>query len=113
VAYQRPTFVTPPFPAISPGTPLRARAAEVLTAITATLLSGRMSQFAIKKNSFWFRGRRASNMTFQWATYRDAASRAACRDLGGIHPPGDDIPGRVSARRSASAYASHRLFRRR
>ena len=35
-------------------------------------------------------------MTLQWATYRDAADQTSLsRIWGGIHPPADDIPGRL------------------
>ncbi len=35
-------------------------------------------------------------MTLQWATYRDASDQTSLsRIWGGIHPPADDIPGRV------------------
>ena len=36
------------------------------------------------------------DITLQWATYRDAADQCSLsRIWGGIHPPVDDIPGRV------------------
>ena len=39
-------------------------------------------------------------MTLQWATYRDAADQCSLsRIWGGIHPPVDDIPGRVIGER--------------
>ena len=35
-------------------------------------------------------------MTLQWASYRDAADQCSLsRIWGGIHPPVDDIPGRL------------------
>jgi hypothetical protein len=35
-------------------------------------------------------------MTLQWATYRDASDQTSLSRLwGGIHPPADDIPGRI------------------
>jgi hypothetical protein len=35
-------------------------------------------------------------MTLQWATYRDASDQTSLSRLwGGIHPPVDDIPGRI------------------
>jgi hypothetical protein len=35
-------------------------------------------------------------MTLQWATYRDASDQCSLsRIWGGIHPPADDIPGRL------------------
>jgi hypothetical protein len=46
-------------------------------------------------------------MTFQWATYRDAAEQSSLsRIWGGIHPPADDIPGRrVGEKIGQAAYA--------
>ncbi|MDH3441067.1 MAG: hypothetical protein OEM63_09965, partial [Gammaproteobacteria bacterium] len=36
------------------------------------------------------------DMTLQWATYRDASDQTSLSRLwGGIHPPADDIPGRI------------------
>ena len=35
-------------------------------------------------------------MILQWATYRDASDQTSLsRIWGGIHPPADDIPGRL------------------
>lgn len=97
--YQRPTFVTPPFPGYISGHSTYSRAAaEVLTAITGdAYFPGGMSQFAIKKNEFLvFEEGPSVDLTFQWATYRDAAEQSSLsRIWGGIHPPIDDIPGRV------------------
>jgi len=96
--YQRPTFVTPPFPGYISGHSTYSRAAaEVLTAITGdAFFPGGMSQFEIKKNQFLvFEEGPSVDMTFQWATYRDAAEQSSLsRIWGGIHPPADDIPGR-------------------
>lgn len=97
--YQRPTFVTPPFPGYISGHSTYSRAAaEVLTAITGdAYFPGGMSQFAIKKNEFLvFEEGPSVDLVFQWATYRDAAEQSSLsRIWGGIHPPIDDIPGRV------------------
>ena len=39
-------------------------------------------------------------MTLQWATYRDASDQCSLsRIWGGIHPPADDIPGRIIGER--------------
>ena len=36
------------------------------------------------------------DMVLQWATYRDASDQTSLsRIWGGIHPPADDIPGRL------------------
>jgi hypothetical protein len=96
--YQRPTFVTPPFPGYISGHSTYSRAAaEVLTAITGdAYFPGGMSQFQARKNEFLvFEEGPSVDITFQWATYRDAAEQSSLsRIWGGIHPPIDDIPGR-------------------
>ena len=96
--YQRPTFVTPPFPGYISGHSTYSRAAaEVLTAFTGSeYFPGGMSQFEIRKNQFLvFEEGPSVDMTLQWATYRDAAEQSSLsRIWGGIHPPIDDIPGR-------------------
>lgn len=108
--YQRPTFVTPPFPGYVSGHSTYSRAAaEVLTAITADeYFPGGMSQFEIRKNEFLvFEEGPSVDITFQWATYRDAAEQSSLsRIWGGIHPPVDDIPGRIiGAKIGQEAYA--------
>jgi hypothetical protein len=96
--YQRPTFVTPPFPGYVSGHSTYSRAAaEVLTALTGSeYFPGGMSQFEIKAHEYLvFEDGPSVDMTMQWATYRDAAEQSALsRIWGGIHPPFDDIPGR-------------------
>ncbi len=96
--YQRPTFVTPPFPGYISGHSTYSRAAaEVMTALTGNaFFPGGMSQFEVKANEFLvFEEGPSVDMTFQWATYRDAAEQSSLsRIWGGIHPPVDDIPGR-------------------
>ncbi len=96
--YQRPTFVTPPFPGYISGHSTYSRAAaEVLTELTGdAFFPGGMSQFEIRKNEFLvFEEGPSVDMTLQWATYRDAAEQSSLsRIWGGIHPPIDDVPGR-------------------
>ena len=96
--YQRPTFVTPPFPGYVSGHSTYSRAAaEVLTRLTGDeFFPGGMSQFEITANEFLvFEEGPSVDMTLQWATYRDAAEQSALsRIWGGIHPPMDDVPGR-------------------
>ena len=98
--YQRPTFVTPPFAGFISGHSTYSRtAAEVLTAFTGSeYFPGGMSQFEIKANEFLVFERGPSvDMTLQWATYYDAADQCSLsRIWGGIHPPADDIPGRIA-----------------
>ena len=97
--YQRPTFVTPPFAGYVSGHSTFSRAAaEVLTALTGdAFFPGGMSEFRIRANDFLVFERGPSvDMTLQWATYRDAADQCSLsRIWGGIHPPADDIPGRL------------------
>ena len=97
--YQRPTFVTPPFPGYISGHSTYSRAAaEVLTSLTGSeYFPGGMSGFPIKAHDYLvFEDGPSVDMTLQWATYRDAAEQSALsRIWGGIHPPIDDIPGRL------------------
>ena len=99
VPYQRPTFVTPPFAAYISGHSIFSRtAAEVLTYLTGDpFFPGGMSEFVVKKNEFLvFEDGPSVNLTLQWATYRDASDQCSLsRIWGGIHPPADDIPGRL------------------
>ena len=50
-----------------------------------------------KKNEFLvFEEGPSQDITLQWATYRDASDQTSLsRIWGGIHPPADDIPGRI------------------
>ena len=56
-----------------------------------------MSDIPIPANRYLVFERGPSvDMTLQWATYRDAADQCSLsRIWGGIHPPADDIPGRL------------------
>ena len=97
--YQRGTFVTPPFAGYVSGHSTFSRAAaEVLTALTGDeFFPGGMGEFDIKQNEFLtFEKGPSENLTLQWATYRDASDQTSLsRIWGGIHPPIDDIRGRV------------------
>jgi len=97
--YQRPSFVTPPFAGYVSGHSTYSRAAaEVLTALTGTkYFPGGMSGFKIKANEFLvFESGPSVDLTLQWATYQDASDQCSLsRIWGGIHPPADDIPGRL------------------
>ena len=101
--YQRPTFVTPPFAGYVSGHSTFSRAAaEVLTALTGDpFFPGGMSAFPVPADSFLVFERGPSvDMVLQWATYRDAADQCSLsRIWGGIHPPADDIPGRLIGER--------------
>lgn len=97
--YQRPSFVTPPFAGFVSGHSTFSRAAaEVLTALTGDpFFPGGMGEFHVKKNEFLvFEEGPSVDMMLQWATYRDASDQTSLsRIWGGIHPPADDIPGRI------------------
>ncbi len=97
--YQRPTFVTPPFAGYISGHSTFSRAAaEVLTLFSGDpFFPGGMGQFLAKKDSFLvFEEGPSEDVLLQWATYRDASDQCSLsRIWGGIHPPVDDIPGRL------------------
>jgi hypothetical protein len=97
--YQRPTFVTPPFAGYVSGHSTYSRAAaELLTAMTGSpYFPGGMSGFQVKANEFLvFEEGPSVDMTLEWATYRDASDQCSLsRIWGGIHPPADDLPGRL------------------
>ena len=97
--YQRPSFVTPPFAGYVSGHSTFSRAAaEVLTKLTGDpYFPGGVGEFVAKKNEFLvFEQGPSVDVTLQWATYRDASDQTSLsRIWGGIHPPADDIPGRI------------------
>ena len=101
--YQRPTFVTPPFAGYVSGHSTFSRAAaEVLTALTGDpFFPGGMSTFPVPADIFLvFESGPSVDLVLQWATYRDAADQCSLsRIWGGIHPPADDIPGRLIGER--------------
>ncbi len=97
--YQRPSFVTPPFAGYISGHSTFSRAAaEILSMITGDpFFPGGMGEFHVTKNEFLvFEEGPSESFTLQWATYRDASDQTSLsRIWGGIHPPADDIPGRL------------------
>jgi hypothetical protein len=97
--YQRPTFVTPNFAGYVSGHSTYSRAAaEVLTLITGSeYFPGGLGEFIAKKNKFLvFEEGPSQDIKIQWATYRDASNQCSLsRIWGGIHPPVDDLPGRL------------------
>lgn len=97
--YQRPTFVTPPFAGYVSGHSTFSRAAaEILTFLTGDeYFPGGMGAFVAPKDSFLvFEDGPSEDIVLQWATYRDASDQCSLsRIWGGIHPPADDIPGRL------------------
>ena len=100
--YQRPSFVTPPFAGYVSGHSTYSRAAaELLTLFTGDeYFPGGMGEFVAKQNEFLvFEDGPSQDVILQWATYRDASDQCSLsRIWGGIHPPADDIPGRVIGR---------------
>jgi hypothetical protein len=97
--YQRPTFVTPPFAGYISGHSTYSRtAAEIMTRLTGDeYFPGGMSEFHAPQNQYLvFEDGPSVDVTLQWATYRDASDQCSLsRIWGGIHPPIDDIPGRL------------------
>jgi hypothetical protein len=101
--YQRPSFVTPPFAGYISGHSTFSRAAaEVMTILTGDeYFPGGMGEFRAPKNKYLvFEDGPSVDVTLQWATYRDASDQCSLsRIWGGIHPPVDDIPGRLIGRK--------------
>ena len=97
--YQRPSFVTPNFAGYISGHSTFSRAAaEVLTNLTGDeYFPGGVGVFQAPMNDFLvFEQGPSQNIELQWATYRDASDQCSLsRIWGGIHPPADDIPGRL------------------
>lgn len=97
--YQRPTFVTPNFAGFMSGHSTYSRAAaEILTMLTDDpFFPGGVGKFTAKANEFLvFEDGPSVDVELQWATYRDASDQTSLsRIWGGIHPPADDIPGRL------------------
>ncbi|RED95254.1 VCBS repeat protein [Marinoscillum furvescens DSM 4134] len=97
--YQRPSFVTPPFAGYVSGHSTFSRAAaELLTRLTgSSYFPGGMGEFVAHKNEFLvFEEGPSQDVVLQWATYQDASDQCSLsRIWGGIHPPADDIPGRI------------------
>lgn len=113
--YQRPTFVTPPFAGYVSGHSTFSRAAaEVLTMMTGDpFFPGGMGEFVAKKNEFLvFEQGPSVDVVLQWATYRDASDQTSLsRIWGGIHPPADDIPGRIIGEKiGISAFEKAKLY---
>lgn len=97
--YQRPTFVTPPFAGYVSGHSTYSRAAaRVLSEFTGDeYFPGGVGEFQAPKNEFLvFEQGPSVDVTLQWAKYYDASDQCSLsRIWGGIHPPVDDIPGRL------------------
>jgi hypothetical protein len=98
--YQRSNFVTPPFAGYLSGHSTYSRAgAQTLTMLTGSpYFPGGLAEFVIPANSFFtgFEAGPSTEIRLQWASYKDASDQASLsRIWGGIHPPFDDIPGRL------------------
>ena len=96
--YQQDTFVTPAFAAYVSGHSTFSRAgAEILTAITGDpYFPGGLGEHTVPAGELEFEAGPTSDVTLQWATYRDAADEAGqSRIWGGIHVRADDYPGRI------------------
>ena len=97
--YQRPTFVTPPFAGYVSGHSTYSRAAaRVLSEFTGDeYFPGGIGEFEAPQNEFLvFEEGPSQDITLQWAKYYDASDQCSLsRIWGGIHPPVDDIPGRL------------------
>jgi len=93
------SFVTPPFAGYVSGHSTFSRsAAEVMTELTGdAFFPGGVGEFVAKKNEFLhFEQGPSMDITLQWATYQDASDQTSLsRIWGGIHPPVDDIVGRL------------------
>lgn len=96
--YQQATFVTPAFPGYVSGHSTFSRAgAEVLTALTGDpFFPGGLGEHTVAAGELEFETGPTTDVTLQWATYRDAADEAGqSRIWGGIHVRADDYPGRI------------------
>lgn len=97
--YQRPSFVTPPFAGFISGHSTFSRtAAEIMTLITGTrYFPGGLAEFHAEQNAYLhFEDGPSQSVTLQWATFQDASDQCSLsRIWGGIHPPQDDIAGRL------------------
>lgn len=97
--YQRPSFVTPPFAGYVSGHSAFSRAAAVImsTFTGDEFFPGGMGVFEAPKDEFLvFEDGPSVDITLQWAKYYDASDETSLsRIYGGIHPPADDIPGRI------------------
>jgi hypothetical protein len=97
--YQRPSFVTPPFAGYVSGHSTYSRAAAVvMTRLTGNeFFPGGIGTFLAPRDEFLvFEDGPSVDIILQWATYYDASDETSLsRIYGGIHPPADDIPGRI------------------
>jgi Secretion system C-terminal sorting domain len=100
IPYQRRSFVTPPFAGYLSGHSTYSRAgAQMLTMLTGSpYFPGGLGEVTIPASVLFlgFENGPTATFTLQWASYKDASDQASLsRIWGGIHPPFDDIPGRI------------------
>lgn len=97
--YQRPTFVSPPFAGYVSGHSTYSRAAaKVMELLTGSqYFPGGLGEFLCPQNEYLvFEEGPSVDVTLQWARYMDASDQCSLsRIWGGIHPPCDDLPGRL------------------
>ncbi len=97
--YQRPSFVSPPFAGYVSGHSTYSRAAAwVMTHMTGSeFFPGGLGVFDCPQNEFLvFEDGPSMDIQLQFASYFDASDQCSLsRIWGGIHPPADDIPGRL------------------
>lgn len=97
--YQRYAFATPPFAGyVSGHSTFSTAASEILTRMTGDpYFPGGLAIHRFKKNEFLqFEDGPSEDIELQWATYREASDETCLsRIWGGIHPPADDIQGRI------------------
>jgi len=97
--YQRGTFVTPNFAGYLSGHSTFSRAAaQALTLVTGSpYFPQYYGSFYAERNEFLvFEEGPSENILLEWATYKDASDQTSLsRIWGGIHPPIDDIRGRI------------------
>ncbi len=97
--YQRPSFVTPPFAGYVSGHSTYSRAAAVIMDrfTGSPYFPGGLGEFVCPQDQFLvFEDGPSVTVTLQWASYYDASDQCSLsRIWGGIHPPCDDIPGRL------------------
>ena len=112
MTYQKKTFVTPGFPGYISGHSTFSRsAAEVMTAITGSKwFPGGLGTYTLP--SLVNEAGPTAPVTLQWASYYDAADQVGLsRIWGGIHPPADDIAGRlVGAQVGSNVWSLARKF---
>lgn len=97
--YQRPNFVTPPFGGyVSGHSTFSSAAAEALLHLTGSpYFPGGLAEYLCPEDEFLvFEDGPSTDVILQWASYRDASNQTSLsRIWGGIHPPADDLPGRI------------------